>query len=110
MTALLTIRAAQLHALGVPRAEDFVDKLARHVAGVFPDQAERVRGPDGRTLLAGLVERARAYRLLDEYTITLFADLCFGLGLAFDTTPEYVWITDLLELDGLGGTARMYLI
>jgi hypothetical protein len=104
------LRREQIRAMGLLMQDAFFERLADHLASVFPESAERVQGPSGRALLESLARRARAYRLPEERSITLFVDLCFGLGLDFDSRRQYGWIKSILEYEDLSGSARLYLI
>jgi hypothetical protein len=106
----LVIRRTQLRALGLSTMDSFLDRLAVHVARVFPGHAQFVHGRRGRLFLQRCVARARAYGLADEHSIALFTDLAVALGESFDDAPPHAWMRALLADSGLGASAKMFLV
>jgi hypothetical protein len=90
--APLTIRRAQLRALSEPVFEEFLRRLADHVAGVFPDLATLIQSAKGRRFVRHCVERARRLGITDQHSLALFTDLCAALGPHFDRDARLDWI------------------
>lgn len=108
--ARLLIRHAQLHALGEPTFEAYVERLAVHVSSVFPALRDLLRFEKGLVFLRHCVARARMLGITDRHSVALFVDLCAALGPRFDEDPRLGWITEMLELRELGASARLCLV
>lgn len=106
----LLIRPAQMRALGLFALEGYLQRLADHVALVFPGHAGFVRSRRGARFLRDALDRARGYGLHDAHSIALFVDLAVALGEGFDREPASDWIRSHLQAPGLGAAAKMFLI
>jgi hypothetical protein len=106
----LLIRPAQMRALGQFALDGYLQRLADHVALVFPGHAGFVRSRRGARFLRDALARARGYGLHDAHSITLFIDLAVALGEDFDREPAFDWIRSHLQAPGLGAAAKMFLI
>lgn len=106
----LVIRQAQMRVLGLATLEIYLERLADHVIEVFPDHGPFIRSRAGRQFLRRCLDRARQYRLMDEYSIALFTDLVVALGEDFDEQDAHSWIRRHLDDEGLGATGKLFLI
>ena len=106
----LLIRRSQMRALGLATLDTFFERLADHVAEVFPGHERFIRRPRGQRFMQGCLERARRYGLADENSIALFTDLAVALGERFDEQPEWAWIREILDDTGLGAAGKTFLI
>lgn len=97
-------------ALGRAAREGFIDRLAGHVARVFPQRASEMDSPDAFDRLEKVIARAKSYGLTTERGITLFVDLVYGLGEDFDEQLEHRWIKNILSDPDQTDTGKMYLI
>ncbi|MDX2148497.1 MAG: hypothetical protein SFZ23_13340 [Planctomycetota bacterium] len=104
------LRKSQIQALGLAARELFFQRLAEHVAEVFPSHAQRISRPQGRAFLEACVQRGRAYAIREARALALFTDLIIALGERFDDEPRHAWIREILQARGLSGVAKMHLV
>jgi hypothetical protein len=97
-------------ALGEATRAMFMDRLAAHVAKVFPDRAALMDSPEALPLLERLVAKGKGYGLGTERALTLYVDLVFGLGEGFEEKLEHRWIKLILTDEQQTATGKMYLI
>lgn len=106
---LPTIRRAQMQVLARASTDAFYERLASHVARVFPRHRAMVEGERGRTFMESCLLRAAAYGITSGRSVAMFTDLVIGLGQEFDDQPRHAWIREILE-SGLGDAGKMYVI
>lgn len=104
------VRATQLRVLGLAARDAFAERLARHVADVFPTHAEFIERDSGRRFLARSIDSALRLGLRDQHSVALYVDLVVALGENFRTEPRLRWLSSLLEDRQLSGPARMCLV
>jgi hypothetical protein len=104
------IRQPQIRALGLAARDAYLERLAAHVAKVFPAHAAFVERPAGQRFLAACVDAARGHGLTDQHSVALYTDLAVALGRDFETQPARHWIAEILGDRGLGSAAKMFLV
>jgi hypothetical protein len=104
------IRNSQIRALGLAARDAYLERLAAHVAEVFPSHAAFVQRSGGRRFLDRCVDAARRHGLTDQHSVALYTDLVVALGFGFEGQPARRWIAEILEDHGLGSAGKMFLI
>ncbi|RVU46503.1 hypothetical protein [Rubrivivax rivuli] len=108
--AHLKIRRAQLHALREPVFEEYLRRLAAHVAGVFPEHEALLATAKGLRFVRHCVQRAQRLGITDQHGIALFTDLCTALGPRWDQDARLDWIGELLAVRELSSAARLLMV
>jgi hypothetical protein len=104
------IRRPQLRALGLAAREAFAERLARHVAEVFPTHAAFVQRDAGRRFLNRCIDAALRLGLKDQHSVALYTDLAVALGEGFESDERLRWLRALLHDRQLSGPARLCLV
>lgn len=105
---MLVIREQQLQVFRSHLEEEFVLRLAGHLAVVFPigAAAHGRQGVEDRARAA--FRRAREFGLRRKAHVTCFADLDFALGADFEKAPGMEWALAVLEDPDLNPENKLY--
>lgn len=94
---MLVIRPEQLHALRIPRQQQFILEMTAHLRRHFPDRT----GPDSDEALAARIEaallRATGFQLSSRQDLSRFLNLSAFLGWDFLDLPDNAWMSARLS-------------
>ena len=104
---MLTIRQAQVDAMGALLRERFFRATLEHLRHAFPDRALAL-GDDGlRQLIDDATTRGKAAGIETEQDVAGLAHFMLATAPDFDTRPEYRWAAEIMRDPDLAGTDRI---
>lgn len=92
----MIIRDDQIEALSKNKREDFVERLMKHFAVVWPDKVKALGGEYKQWIESGLAAADR-HGLDTEQTAARFINLWFVWGKDFENDPKHAWAKEILE-------------
>ena len=109
---MLTIRKAQIQALGRVVMQEFEKDMLQHLEQFFPDESSAMGDKALRELIRHAIARAKDYGLTSERDLCKYLNLTMVYGRDFDTDPELEWmrgfLTDPDVLDPSERMSRLY--
>jgi hypothetical protein len=105
MVLMLTIRQAQLEAMGQAGMRRFEEILAHEVEARFPHAEPTVEALRAR-VRRGII-RAEAYGIESEADLAAFVFLMMEFGDGFDDRPDLPWAMNVLRNNDISGRAKM---
>ena len=94
---MVKVRNEQIAGLSKRQYDDYAGRVLNHLREMYPEFYYTREEPQLRDFILESVGRARYYGLTDEYAVLRYIDYRVLLGLQFDYTPEYAWITRILS-------------
>ena len=93
---MLTIRKAQMQALGRAAMQEFEKDMLQHLRQFFPDECAALGSKALREHTRHAIARAKEYGLTSERDLCKYLNLTMIYGRDFDTDPELEWMRDFL--------------
>jgi len=92
----MIIRDDQLEELSKSKREDFVDRLMKHFAAVWPDKVKALGAGYKKWIESG-VESADRHGLNTEQSVARYVNLWFVWGKDFENDPKHAWAKEILD-------------
>lgn len=92
----MIIRDDQLETLSKSKREDFIERLMKHFAVIWPKDVAALGG-QYRAFIESAVTAADGHGLNTEDTVARFVNLWFVWGKAFEEEPEHAWAREILD-------------
>lgn len=102
----MIIREGQIEALAESKRNDFIERLMKHFAAEWPEDAAELGGELRGFIEAG-IEAAEGYGLDTEDAVARFVNLWFVWGEAFEQEPEHKWAKEILEDEDRAGHIKI---
>jgi hypothetical protein len=94
---MLTIRDAQLAALGRAHDERTDERICAHLWAIWPSRCERMGAGGLRHFTAACREKARGHGAVQWGDLARFAGVALFLGVDFDLDPGFPWAREILD-------------
>lgn len=87
----------------------FIQRMVVHLKTHFPQEMEahQLRQPDLEMLVVNGIDQAKEYGVVNENDVRLYLEYQLLLCPSFDTDPDYVWASKILQRDDLTGCEKM---
>lgn len=104
---MLVIRDEQMSALKAYMAEQFENRMVRHVRESFPDNFMSLGEDKIRNEIRYGIDRANHYDITLEYDVCGYINLMFAFGRDYDVDPSLHWAAMILNNADLSGSSKL---
>jgi hypothetical protein len=104
---MFKLRKEHLDAFEAQVVKLFTTRVVAHLKAVWPDECKELGDAPLGELARKAIQRAAALGLSAELDVVRFVDLCFLLGVDFETNPLAGWTRPILADPALSPAARM---
>ncbi len=104
---MLIVRDEQMDVLKAYMAEQFENRMARHVESFFHEAFAAKEEEGTREEIKYGIDRAKSYEITLEYDVCGYVNLMFAFVRDFDVDPKLPWAATILNDEKLSGSSKL---